>query len=237
MRDFSLDETEKCRVSKSYLTRLLFSVFVIGLSGQPTYATTTVVAMEGQQALGQSAGVKYWKFGYGDFSPDGVVSFPSSVGINSTGPLTSVGYVGQPSNLNIFATQGDALPSAGANDTITAPLFTSLAIGGQGTGADTFFGANSGPYSQTLVTGGPGAFTSIASPGQTAPIGGTYSGLFYGPIISADSYIAFYSDLSNNRGWNVLVFERSHCSGGVDRRYGTGIFRRVLPFRVSTEYQ
>jgi hypothetical protein len=158
---------------------------------------TTIVDLEGQQAVGQAAGIKYWTVGAANLSANGTITFSPGVGTSGTGTLTTVGYIGQPTGFQAFAQQGNALSSAGPGDTITDPAFSGLSNTGTGVGMDIFAGANSGTYSETITFGNATSFTAIASPGQTAPAGGTYTGLFENPEISFDGQVAFAAELSS----------------------------------------
>ncbi len=155
----------------------------------------TVVALEGQQAFGQTSGVKYWQVGEAILAPNGEIAFSSGVSVMSTGPQTTVGYIGQPASFQVFAKQGDALSTAGPADTITGPAFSSLSNTGVGVGMDIIFGANSGPQSRAICMGNASSFVAIAAPGQISPTGFAYSG-FSTPVISTDGVVAFSASLA-----------------------------------------
>ncbi|MGN6369392.1 MAG: DUF7453 family protein [Phycisphaerae bacterium] len=188
-----------------FLMAALMGAAVLPLWGGFTAAAVTTVDLAGQQAVGQAAGVKYWSVGTAVFSPNGTLAFTAGVGTKSTGPLTSVGYIGQPVGYQVFAKQGDPLPSAGAGDTITTPQFSSISNAGVGVGLDVFSGSNAGVYSSAVCVGNASSFTAIAAPGQTAPAGGAYSGLFQNPVISADGQVAFAGEVTSAPG-GVFVY-------------------------------
>lgn len=131
----------------------------------------------------------------------GTYNVPSSYGINDAGQIaiwstlsgttsTHGIFIGTPGALQTVARSGTAAPAGGNYDQIGAFRLNSSGV--------VSFTASllSGSSSRGLFLGTPGNIQKLALVGESAPGGGTFSGLNSYPLLSDTGYVAFAGNLS-----------------------------------------
>lgn len=183
-----------------HLTFVVVASMLLGV--QAIAQQVIAVARSGQHAVGQASDVEYWDFSDPVVSNDGIISFHAKVGPTDISPQTQVGYIGQPLSLQIYSTQGDSAPSAGAGRTMVAPRILALADGGYGAGDNMIAGPGVGSDPFGLFAGTAGNYVALAAPGMVAPDtgGALFDGDFTGPTINRSGQIAFRADLDPGEG-------------------------------------
>ena len=213
--------------------------------GQP--GNISLVARQGDQAMGLAAGVNYNSIGPFALNDSGQVAFAAQT---TFGPGAGV-WEGAPGSLRVAASAGTSVPgtASGVNftgfgeDTINASGKVAFSAGVSGPGVVS--GANDGG----IWSEGLGQLNLVARKGDKAP--GTPAGVafstFFSPILNADGQTAFYGRLTgpgvnstNNEGiWAQDLSGQLHliARDGDMLELSPTDFRQITQILVPTGYE
>ena len=153
-------------------------------------AQVVTIAAQGQPALGEPTGIEYISFGFPVIAPDGTLAFGATVGTSPTKfPQTQIAYAGPLGAFSVLARQGDPALGAAPGVQITSTYPNEVADGGFVVAVDSVQGAGIG--NQGIFAGRAGSYVCYASQGQSAPGGGTYTGVFFPPSLNAADQFVF----------------------------------------------